>query len=326
MSNFTGTDRPLLKGTGHPIYTGRYLLPTNEINKVYETVKRWIDTRAPGGIIYGRPRIGKTRAVKFLIALLPNFLGDKLPVFIINCRHYNKPSENTFFEDLLRDVGHENPFSGRANVKRHRLFNFLLYKGQQSEEKRIIFIMDEAHELAEAHYGWLMDVYNELDRVNIDLTVILVGQQELLDRKSAFNTLNKKQIIGRFMVHEYEFQAVKTIHDIRACLEGYDEETEFPPGSNFSFTRYFFPKAYEEGFRLANYSDELFQAFINVRQAAKVIGKMEIPMQYLTKTIEYILITYGVDGHDLNYLSQNMFEESIQYSGYIENELVDAIV
>jgi hypothetical protein len=321
-----GIDRPLLKGTGHPIYTGRYLLSTNEINIVYDTVKRWIDTRAPGGIIYGRPRIGKTRAVKFLLTLLPTFLGNKLPVFTINCRHYSRPNENTFFQDLLRDIGHEDPFSGRASVKRQRLFNFLLFKGQQCEEKRIIFIMDEAHELEESHYGWLMDVYNELDRVNIDLTVILVGQKELLNRKSTFKNSNKKQIIGRFMVHEHEFQAITTIEDVHACLVGYDEETEFPPGSNFSFTRYFFPKAYEEGFRLANYTNDLFQAFINVRQAARVSGNMEIPMQYLTKTIEYVLITYGVQGHDVDRLSQNIFEESIQYSGYVENELVDSVV
>jgi hypothetical protein len=310
-----GINRPELKGFEHPINTGRYFLLTNESNKFYETAKLWIESSFPGGIIYGSPRVGKTKAIKSL----PTLLGDKLPVFIINCRHfYNPPSKNAFFEELLMDVGHEDPFSGRSLAKSQRLFNFLLSKGQQSEENRIIFIIDNAQELVEEHLCCLMDIRNQLKYVNIDLTLILVGNKALLNKKSVFHMSNFKNIIKKFMLHEHEFHSVETIEDIHACLVGYDEETAFPVGSNCSFTRYFFPKAYDEGFRLSNYTQELYQAFINVRQAANVSGKIEIPMQYLTKTVEHILITYGVEGRDLNYLSQNIFEESIQCSGYID--------
>jgi hypothetical protein len=48
-------DRPFVPKGTHPIETGRYLLLTNEIEKLFSTVKNWIDRRSPGGIIYGRP-------------------------------------------------------------------------------------------------------------------------------------------------------------------------------------------------------------------------------------------------------------------------------
>ncbi|THE10093.1 ATP-binding protein, partial [Bacillus timonensis] len=282
--------RPLTQNKVHPIKTGRYLLATNEIHRLYETISRWIFSRAPGGIVYGRPRLGKTRAIQFILKALPDELGEKLPVFKFNCRHKKIASENTFFEDLLKDVGHSDPFSNKTNAKRERLYSYLIEKGQTSQENRVILIIDDAQELHEIQYGWLMDIHNELDRAEIDLTVILVGQKELLGQRSSFIKLKKAQIIGRFMVHEYKFVGIKSYDDIHACLLGYDEESEFPDNSGFSFTRYYFPEAFSNGLRLSTYTQELMDIFTEIRQKHNIRKGLEIPMQYFTRTIEYILI------------------------------------
>jgi|SRR5690625_2840488 len=63
-------DRPLIPKSSHPIETGRYLLATNEIEKLYGKIQQCLNNRFPGAIIYGRPRLGKTRAIKYLTHIL----------------------------------------------------------------------------------------------------------------------------------------------------------------------------------------------------------------------------------------------------------------
>lgn len=69
------TLRPFIPKGTHPVETGKYLISTNEIDRMYQTVLQWIENRMPGAIIYGRPRLGKTRAITYLMNCLPQDFG-----------------------------------------------------------------------------------------------------------------------------------------------------------------------------------------------------------------------------------------------------------
>ena len=136
----TNDVRPIVPNGSHPIDVGRYLLATNEINRLRDATVSWIENRAPGAIIYGRPRLGKTRAIKYLEYDLPSVFGPKLPIFHVNCKQYRYPNENTFYGDILKDVGHSLYLSGKAEVKRDRLIKYFIEKGQL--QKFITFEVD----------------------------------------------------------------------------------------------------------------------------------------------------------------------------------------
>src|SRR3569833_106785 len=150
------TQRPSVPKGTHPIETGRYLLATNEIDRMYELVSQWIDNRSPGGIVHGRPRLGKSRAINYLMHTLPEDFGERLPMFLMTCRQYKNSNESIFFEDLLRDSGHPLSASGKANVKRDRLLKYYLERAESSGLNRIILFIDDAQRLAEIQYGWFM--------------------------------------------------------------------------------------------------------------------------------------------------------------------------
>lgn len=319
QDDYTPINRPIIPRGSHPIENGRYLLATNEIEKLYLKIQQCLHNRFPGAIIYGRPRLGKTRAIEYLTHILPSEF-EGLPIFFITTRKYNKPNEGVFFEDLLKDVGHT-VLTGKANVKRLRLLKFFIQKAELSLQKRIVLFIDDAQRLHEIQYGWLMDIYNELDRAKISLTVFLVGQEDLLNQRSTFIELQQHQIIGRFMVQQHKFSGILKRSDMFECLNGYDEDCEYPENSKFSFTRYYFPTAYENGFRLANFTDDLVDIYKDLRREAGLKSTLEIPMQYLTLAIEYALKNYGVDGENLSSISKNQWIEAIKYSGYIESEL-----
>lgn len=313
--------RPNIPTGSHPIDTGRYLLATNEINRLREEVISWIENRSPGAIIYGRPRLGKTRALKYLEFDLPAYFGEKLPVFQMRCQKYRYPSEGVFFSDLLKDVGHNLYLTGKPDIKRDRLIKFLIEQGVVSGHHRIILFIDDAQRLMEIQYDWLMDIYNELDTYGISMTVILIGQEELIHQRDAFQQSKKTQIIGRFMIHDYKFKGIKSVEDIKSCLAGYDLECEYPVNSGWSFTRYFFPEAFNAGYRLDACAEDIYNAFIEARQEAKLNAAIEIPMQYLTLSIEYLLKTFGANGKNVEWPAFTHWKIAVEKSGYIKAEV-----
>ncbi|MEG6520870.1 ATP-binding protein [Desulfotomaculum sp. 1211_IL3151] len=325
FDSFIENKRPILPPKTHPVETGRYLIATKAIDQLCDTVTTWVDTRCPGGIIHGRPRLGKTRAIQYLINELSNENGLLLPVCSATCRQYRAPSEVNFFEDMLKDVGHA-IVGGLASSKRDRLSKFFIEKAEWSRTNRIVLIIDEAQRLQQIQYDWLMDIYNELDNNGISMTVVLVGQDELLHQRSVFMTLKKVQIVGRFMVHTFKFEGVKKVSDLMTCMAGYDEYSEYPETSNCSFTRYFFPDLFENGFRLQLYAHELFEVFKELRQENGIKKALEIPMQYVTLTIEYCLKRYGINGKNIDKLGKIHWREAVEHSGYIHAEMYQDIV
>lgn len=291
-----------------------------------DTVTSWVENRCPGGIIHGRPRLGKTRAMQYLVNELSNTNNPMFwPVCTTTCRQYRAPTEGGFFEDLLRDVGHA-IVGGLASNKRDRLNKFLLETAELSRTNQIVLIIDEAQRLQQIQYDWLMDIYNELDTNGVFMTVILVGQDELLHQRSVFLTLKRVQIVGRFMVHTFKFEGIKRACELKTCLSGYDEYSEYPENSGMSFTQYFFPDLFERGFRLASFADEMFEVYKELRKENGIKKPLEIPMQYITLATEYCLKRYGRYGNNLDRFGKAHWREAIENSGYIHAELYQDII
>ena len=312
--------RPKVAAGAHPIETTRYLLSTPSITIFLTALCQWISNRATGGMVYGPPRFGKTRAIKYLTLMLAKKFGANLPILTMSCLKYTTPREGVFFEDLLRAAGHSLSKSGTAAAKRYRLNEFLVEKIERSGQDRLILFVDEAQRLHEQHYNWLIDVHNEMDSHGLVLIVILVGQQQLLHQFSAFQKTSKTQIIGRFMVHQLKFQGITSEKDLRACLASYDVKSEYPPDSGCSFTRYYFPAAFESDLRLESYAALSWQAFREVREELLLPITREIPMQYFCRTVEYILTSFGTLEDLPTELSLAQWKDAIRKSGYADAE------
>ncbi len=72
---------------------------------------------------------------------------------------------------------------------------------------------------------------------------------------------------------------------------------------------------------------ELPRAHILIREDFMVFNIcFEIPMMYLTLTIDCALKKYGVNGANIDWLTRNHWKESIRNSGYIEAEMYQEII
>lgn len=312
--------RPKVQLRAHPIESHKYRIFTRAIHHFFKTVREWIEMGAPGGMIYGKPRHGKTTAIACVETLLVEAIGVGLPILTVCCRDHQHPSEGAFFEDLLKDVGHALYNTGKTSAKRHRLTEYLTEVVEKSGQDRLILFFDEAQKLHEQHYKWLIDLHNELERRGTALIILLVGQEELLHQFSAFQMAKKNQIIGRFMVRQLRFSGIMNVEDMGKCLVNYDTGSEYPPQSGYSFTRYYFPAAFESNLRLKNYAPMVWQAFREVREERQLPLTREIPMQYFCRTVEYVLTRFGSLEELSADLSLAQWKDAIEHSGYADAE------
>lgn len=280
--------RPNVPVGGHPVETGDYIIDTIAINEIAESIFNWIQLRVPGGIVYGAPRLGKSRAIKYIKKVFDYKYPNQWINLSILTRKRKTPNEDSFFEFFLKDVGHQLYSVGKASAKRDRLANFLLDKGFQTTRNQIVLFIDDAQRLTNIEYDWLMDIYNELESFGITLTTVLFGQTELSQRRNLFLTTDK-QIVGRFMIHEERFFGVRSLKELEYLLASYDSITEYPEGSNCSYTRFFFPEGFDKGYRLEYEKNNIWNSFSELRAEYGINKKIEVPMHYIIAIINFVL-------------------------------------
>jgi len=258
--------------------------------------------------------MGKSTARRYLTRTLPGRVPG-LETVAHECHHSTRPNEGEFFSDILLSVGHNDPFSGTVSRKRHRLVSRLATIADQGSRNHLVFFADDAQNLLEAQYEWLMDLHNELREQQIAFSTFLFGQSELLNQRSAFLAADKRQLVGRLMVHDFAFSGIKSEAELRYCLCGYDK-TEHPSDSGWSFTRYYFPEAYAAGWRLSLLASDLWSVFREVAETYAASKDEEVSMQYFIDTIHSLLKTVGPASGHVPAIDQALLTSLVMESGY----------
>lgn len=308
--------RPQIAKGCHPIEAGGYVISTPSVYVMGNEVSEWLDLRQSGGMIYGPPRLGKTSAIKYVERKLLHDFEGKLPIVTFECQSHGIAREGEFFTEFLQATGHELANKGKAQERRERLYQYLRNLAERNSHKRLVIFLDEAQKLHKDHYSWLVDIYNYLDRAGVISTFILVGQQELANRRNAMVIAKQFQVVGRFMVNAHQFSGISNAKEIQVCLHGYDEQSEYPEGSGWSYVRYYFPVAFEHGWRLKSQADNVWLAFMEARENGQLPGSAQIPMKFLTAAVEYVLRRYenliDIEPH----LSLQIWREAVKKSQY----------
>lgn len=273
----------------HPLRRRAYRVPTPSILAMRTLIDECLFMFISGALIHGRPRMGKSYAIEFLMSDL-RVRHSKISAYKMRSIKAQAPSENTFFAALLHAVKHPAQSSASKEGLRGRLVHKLRQVADKTEDDRIILFVDEAQNLREIEFEWLRDVHDELESNGLRLFTFLIGQHQLLAQKSAFQAQDKEQIVARFMIEELAFRGISSEAECTAVMDAYDQG-EFPASSGWSYTRFFVPQAHSAGLRLAESGPRLWRAFEAAHVTAEVDGAAEIPMKYFTAAIEAALMT-----------------------------------
>jgi len=306
----------LMNINNHPLLSGKYMIPTASILSFMDELSEWINNRYPGGIVTGLQRHGKSSAIAYITTNLPEQLGRELSVFSFECKKHQTASEGRFFEDMLLQSKHKFPSSGTSSKKRARLVEFIVEKAK-AVEGVLVIILDEAQKMELSYYEYLADFHNDIVAAGFSPLFVLVGQPELIHVRSSLRTAKKNQIIGRFMLCDHHFHGLTNLDAIAAALHAYDDQTEYPDGSKCSFSKFFFPVAFEAGWRLMDEATHLKKAFDDCSLEINVKQSSDIPMQYFCTAVENFFRKYHNEDSFEFKGSIRIWKDLVSTSGYM---------
>lgn len=306
------------------ISSSKFIIDTKAIDDLEEFLKTWISIGNCGGIIYGRARIGKTRAMLHAAEYLRKLYGDEFPVVMWDITDHPS-TERNFYASLLMVMGISSPNREIALKLKERVINNLILKAAKTPFNRVILFLDEAWKFNEKDFSWLMDLYNILNRKDIQLITFLFGTEELLDLKKAFKAAGKDQIIGRFMINEYQFYGIKSKKELCLCLAYMDAVKVSPnAGEEFSgmpLAQFYFPDAFREH-KASFYSltDIYWEQFQKIRGQKSIMAE-DIPMKYFIDSFLICLSEYGDCGTKKSYFpTADDLYRSISMSGFGQSD------
>lgn len=282
--------------------------------QLFAHLHEWLSIGTMGAVVYGRPRLGKTMATRWVLGSLREVFGDRVPWIEVSVRREIVTSERAFFQNILLSLKHKYYNRGTAADRRDRTTEALLARACRSPIRTVILFFDEAQLLNEAHYYWILNASNELERTGHRLFSLFVGQHQLVHRRSTFLAEGLEEIIARFMTEDWQFPGLSSADDVRRCLVEY-EFARYPEKDGIPFVEHFVDKAHN--LSIADAAEPLWAGFSGLWSAAGYEGNAVVPMHYLSSTLCALLNDLGRDRHRSAFMiSEETAKRAIVRSGY----------
>lgn len=306
----------------HPLLMNAAILPTRAIEEFVNVIKHWLNNLLPGGVIYGVPRIGKTKAIQYLMDNTSVLLGSDIPMTMISCWESNLTSstESRFYSEMLQSLGYELARSGNATVKSARVTDFIVQTVRNAQEYRFVLFVDEAQWLQDTQFRCLMALHNQLGMKKVSLITILVGQPDLLQIKANLRSDKRAHILERFMTGFHRFTGATCQADFSRMLRSLDIGSEYPHNSGCSYTKHFVPKAFSCGWRIETYASKIWLLIETICRREHVPKTDELPMQALIALLRYLLQRLSdLDSEQLD-MDDKFIEEAIYQVAFLQIE------
>ncbi len=290
VSQLTAEQRATLLET-HPVLEKNYRLPTPMMERTYALIRERVWMKRTGVYLYASPRTGKTTCAEATQALLFSEF-PKFHILRIAARRTQRPSDAHMFRLILEGMNHALSKRPTADLLFHNVKADVMVQLAARGGSHFVLIIDEMHRLNDLDLEQLLAVHNALQMEKIGMTTISFAQPEIRQRVTGLMTRGQHQLLARFLAEPILFEGCTSVDDLQKILNSYDCRSEYPEGSGWSYTRFFLPQGYESGFRLTNYTNEIWEA---LSYALGSYTKSGVPMEHVCLTIEYLLLALRVD-------------------------------
>lgn len=300
----------------HPLLLQGYALYTKSIADMFKQIERWIDNRVTGAYIYGLSRTGKSKAVQnWFPDLLVDAYGNRIAAFRTVYTQRSASSQLGFLRALARGLNHRYAESIKTRDLEWRLANYFIVRGLRTVLKQVVLFIDEAQYLTESEFHTLCNLQNLAEEGSVRLTVITVGTHQIQQQRQTFFLAHNAHLSARFLAHRARFRGVCSSAELAYVLHGYDERTDWPEGSHTSYTQYFFPGAYANGFRLAHCASFLWDIYLQLAPA-QIRERLEVPMEYAVTPIEILCRKHATEDPTF-VLGPDLMADIVKMTSYV---------
>ncbi len=284
----------------HPMSDETSMIATDALEEGVNQIIKLLNGRQTGLGGCAVPRTGKSHMIDYFIQHHPRFLKTTIPCFkftMWSTEGAPPASKASFHTELLRLLRYPDYTKGTGIEKFGTVIGLLVTEAKRLQESRLLLFIDEAHRLRKAEFGFLVDIFNELRNNGIRQKTVLLGQPELRKKRSQLK--GEAQIIQRFIPRLFEMRGVYSPEGLERIVRAIDDETEFPADSGWTYTYYYVPLAYENGFRLQGSNSILWEALEDAARECK-LGVLEFTMQTVMEFLTELLLNLSrIDEADL---------------------------
>jgi hypothetical protein len=284
---------------------------TAAIEMLARVVSQWLTAGLLGGVIVGRPRLGKTLGMRYVLRLLQREMGVTWCEIPTRRNRRGTTSEGAFYSYLL--ARHRHPFTGSStSTKCDRLVELFVARAARSPLNLTVLFIDEAHYLRDLHYEYLFGLSNEVEAEGARLFCLFVGPTSLATRREELLP-EHEEVVGRFMVDVLQYRGQTSLEELRNCLTGYDR-AKLAGEPAESFVGFLAPKTRETGFKLESIAEPLWAAFVEAAKGAGGLPAHGIPMHYVHAAVVNLLsILDGWDFSNVDKAIASAVERSYYY-------------
>lgn len=270
----------------HPIVEREYTLPTPMLARTYGIVRERVWARRTGVVFHAPPRMGKTKcALEVQAALNEEF--PRVYSLFLNARQTSRASDTHMFRLLLEASNHALANRSKVDLLFKNATTDVILETSRRGGSQFVLIIDEMQLLNQTDLQQLVVFHNALVEKKIKMTTVSFAQPEIMHRRTALLTAAQSQIIARFLSEPIAFEGCSGATELKVLLDAYDEISEYPEGSGWSYTRFFLPLAYHSGFRLSKCAQQIWD---ELAFAASLGNHGMIPMEHVCLTIEFLLL------------------------------------
>lgn len=309
--------------TKHPVLTRQYAIYTPPIDELVVYIGDAIDQRVSGIYIYGPSRFGKSRGVKWHLRRELELRFKRTVPLVIWPRPDSVRREAEFWNLLLLASKFEfaKPYRPKKKLDARFLFKEqLITLACKARNNFVALLIDEAQDVTVDEWKWLMGLQNELDLEGYLFSVFSVGSHQMQYQPDFLARTGLAHISARFFSRAARFYGLRDVEELRYVLAGYDDDSEWPPGSKSSFLHHFAGDSYASGKRLSNHVQQVWDAFCdqlpNAFTRKKERFEIELPMLHVANLVETVLaeLANGVEWDDV--LNPARLRELIKSGGF----------
>lgn len=293
----------------HPIKVREYILPTPMLKTAYEAIRNRVWARGTGLVFMAPPRSGKTRCA---IATM-EMIRDEFPnayVCMVSARRSARGAAGHVYKLILRALNHATGARTNEDLLFENVLTDIRVQANTKGGKQFILFIDELQLLNNTDLEQLFCLHNALDLYKVRMTTVSFAQPEIVQRRTALMASNDRQIIARFLAEMRSFHTCLSSEELFVILVLYDEESEYPDRSGWSYTRFFLPLAFGSGFRLSANAQLIWKYL-------KSVGGDEypVPMEHLCLSIENLLMMSWGEDCSTFVLTEKNVEAAVESSG-----------
>lgn len=292
----------------HPLVKKSFIAFTPSIEWAYQQIRDLIWLSAPSMYFNSVPRMGKTQCAKALVDVIRSEFPDRYVVLV--------SADVAGLEGIMKTIAgriglfmktRENLISIREKILTHISCELASINGCH-----FVLLVDEMQCLKIQDYKQLQVLQNRLSIDGINMTNVGFAQTDINSVRSSLILGEDTAVVARFLSERVDFLGCKDSSWLTETLRGFDEDLIYPADSACSYTNFFLPRAYSNGFRL-NHSADLI--FTRANNCIVKSAKSEIPIAHLFAALGYMMI--GIRSQDACefQLTEKMVDAALVKSG-----------